>query len=100
MVKSASEMPAETAPRPPWPDAAIERKALMMPMTVPKRPMNGAADEIDASPPRPFFRFAISRSLTRSMARLTASTTSNSPTSSGPVLAIASRPSRYSVSAS
>lgn len=35
VVMSASEMPLETAPRPPWPDAAIAWKALMMPMTAP-----------------------------------------------------------------
>ena len=35
---SASEMPAETAPRPPEPSAAMPWNAPMMPMTVPPAP--------------------------------------------------------------
>ncbi len=65
----------------------------MMPMTVPNRPMKGAAEEIDASPPRPRFRFETSRSFTRSIARFTESTTSKSPMSSGPSSFSAWRPS-------
>ena len=50
-------------------------------------------------PERPFFRLAISRSLTRSMARLTASTMSKSPTSSGPCVLSALVPAMYSLRA-
>ena len=40
---SASEMPAATTAKPPVPASAMAWKARMMPSTVPKSPMNGAA---------------------------------------------------------
>ncbi len=35
--------------------AAIPRKLVMMPQTVPNRPTNGDTEEITARPPRPFW---------------------------------------------
>ena len=48
-----------TAAMPPDPVSVMPRKALMMPMTVPKRPMKGAVVPIVASPERPFFMSAV-----------------------------------------
>jgi hypothetical protein len=69
-------MPAETAPRPPVPVAAIPSNARMMPMTVAKRPMNGAVVAIVARPPSPFFMSAVVMRADRSMARSAAATVS------------------------
>src|SRR6266511_4336436 len=52
VVTSASEMPPATTVRPEAWDPDISRKALMMPMTVPNRPTNGAVEPIVASPAR------------------------------------------------
>ena len=52
---SASAMPPETAAIPPDPVAAMLWNALMIPTTVPKRPMNGAVEPIVARSPRPRF---------------------------------------------
>ena len=57
----------------PSPVMAMPRKALMMPMTVPKRPMKGAVVPIVASPERPFFMSAVVISASRSIARSAAS---------------------------
>src|SRR5712692_1654237 len=46
---------AETTDIPPDPVAAMLRKALMIPTTVPKRPTNGAVEPIVARNPRPLF---------------------------------------------
>ena len=53
---SASEIPAETAPRPPEPVAAMPWNAVMMPTTVPSSPTNGAVAPMVASEETPFFR--------------------------------------------
>src|SRR6266568_3856767 len=42
VVTRASEMPAATTLKPPWPETPIWWKACMMPTTVPNRPMKGA----------------------------------------------------------
>ena len=49
VATSASEMPPATTAKPPLPSAAMLWKALMMPTTVPKRPMKGA---LEATVPR------------------------------------------------
>jgi hypothetical protein len=54
----------------------MPRKALMMPMTVPRRPMNGAVVAIVARPPRPFLRSAVVIIAARSIARSAAATVS------------------------
>src|ERR1700693_4982698 len=69
VVIRASAMPVETAAIPPEPVRAIPRKALMMPMTVPKRPMKGAVVPIVASPESPFFMSAVVMSASRSLGR-------------------------------
>ncbi len=69
-------MPAETAPRPPVPVAAMPAKDRMIPMTVAKRPMKGAVVAIVASPPRPFFMSAVVMRAERSMALSAADTVS------------------------
>ena len=56
MVTSASAIPAETAAIPPEPVSAMPVKALMMPMTVPNRPMNGAVVAMVARLPVPFLK--------------------------------------------
>ena len=53
---SASAIPAETAPRPPEPVAAMPWNAVMMPTTVPSSPTNGAVDPMVASAETPFLR--------------------------------------------
>ena len=53
MATSASEMPAATTAKPPEPCVAISWKALMMPTTVPNRPMNGASEPIVPITQRP-----------------------------------------------
>ena len=78
MVTSASAIPADTAPMPPEPVRAMPRKALMMPITVPNRPMNGAVVAIVAREPMPFFKSEVVSSVARSTARVAASTTSTS----------------------
>ena len=79
MVISASAMPADTVPMPPPPlvGSASFWNAVMMPPTVPNRPTNGADEETVASTGSPRRRPASSRSLLRSIARLTISATSN-----------------------
>jgi hypothetical protein len=69
----ASAMPPETAAIPPDPVAAIPRKALMIPTTVPKRPMNGAVEPIVASHPSPRRSSIIASILRCSSALLTIS---------------------------
>ena len=49
-------MPAETAPMPPDPVAAMPAKALMTPTTVPSRPTNGAVVPMVARELTPFLR--------------------------------------------
>ncbi len=51
VVTSASAMPADTVPRPPEPDCAIDWKELTMPITVPSRPTKGAVEPTVASTP-------------------------------------------------
>src|SRR6266481_756925 len=51
----ASAMPPETTDIPPDPVAAMLRKALIIPTTVPKRPTKGAVEPIVARNPRPRF---------------------------------------------
>src|SRR5881628_2085313 len=76
----ASAMPPETTDIPPDPVAAMLRKALMIPTTVPKRTMNGAVEPIVARKPRPRFN-SISVS---DMESLTALWTSSSEASGSP----------------
>ena len=52
-------------------------KALMMPITVPNRPMNGAVVAIVASEPVPFLKSEYVISVSRSIARRAASTMSS-----------------------
>src|SRR5437870_6343106 len=52
----ASAMPPETTDIPPDPVAAMLRKALIIPTTVPNRPTNGTVEPIVARNPRPFFK--------------------------------------------
>ena len=72
-------MPADTVPMPPPPlvGSASFWNAVMMPPTVPNRPTNGADDATVASTGIPRRSPASSRSLLRSIARLTTSATSN-----------------------
>ena len=51
----ASAIPPETTLIPPDPVAAMLRKALMIPTTVPNSPMKGAVEPIVARNPRPHF---------------------------------------------
>ena len=98
MVMSASAMPAETVPMPPPPFVGSESfwKAVMMPPTVPKRPTNGADEATVASTGIPRRNPASSRSLFRSITRLTISATSNDDSVALP--AGRSRPRAYSCS--
>ena len=73
VVTSASAMPVETAAIPPDPVMAIPRNALIIPMTVPKRPMNGAVVPMVARPERPFRMSAVVIRASRSIARSAAS---------------------------
>jgi hypothetical protein len=73
VVTSASAIPADTAPMPPEPVSAMPLKALMMPTTVPNRPMNGAVEPMVARPPVPRLKSAVVISDVRSMARRAAS---------------------------
>src|SRR6185437_5213565 len=57
VVTRASAIPPETTDMPPDPVAAMFRKALMIPATVPKRPTNGAVEPIVARNPRPCFNW-------------------------------------------
>src|SRR6185312_5913211 len=57
VVTRASAMPPETTDIPPDPVAAMFRKALIIPATVPKRPTNGAVEPIVARKPRPCFNW-------------------------------------------
>ena len=57
VVTSASEIPPDTALRPPEPEAAIDWNEVTMPMTVLRRPTNGAVEEIVAT--MPWLRFIV-----------------------------------------
>ncbi len=85
VVTSASAIPVDTAAMPPEPVRAMPLNALMMPMTVPKRPMNGAVVPIVARPESPFFMSAVVMSASRSIARSAASIGSCPWTSAVPV---------------
>src|ERR1700709_789819 len=69
VATSASAIPAETAPMPPEPVRAMPWKALMMPITVPNRPMKGVMVAMVASEPMPRFRSEVVSSVARSTAR-------------------------------
>ena len=78
MATSASAIPADTAPIPPEPVRAMPWKALMMPITVPNRPMKGVMVAMVASEPMPRLMSEVVSSVARSTARVAASTTSTS----------------------
>jgi len=66
------------------PVTAMPRKALMMPITVPNSPMNGAVVAMVASEPTPFLKSEAVISVSRSMARRPASTLSAPESGFGP----------------
>ncbi len=69
VVMSASATPAEMAPMPPAPLAAMPTNALTIPIVVPSRPTNGAVAPTVASTPRPRLSSTIVISISRSTAR-------------------------------
>ena len=76
-TSASARYPADTAPRPPDPVAAMPWNALMTPRVVASRPTNTAVAPMVASDPMPFLRSAAVRAEARWMARRTLSITSS-----------------------
>ena len=72
MAISASARPGATTARLAEPVCPMPWKALMMPITVPNRPMNGAALPVVARKESPFSRRSPSRETVQAMWRASA----------------------------